>query len=68
MQHIGNNMDKKAFLDFHINSKSFLKLKDFEISILMDLINVENLIKIYIGMLMEYKIILVFENYEAIKK
>lgn len=68
VQHIGNNLGKKAFLDFHVNSKSFLKLKDFDISVLMDLINVENLIKLYIGMLMEYKIILVFENYEAINK
>jgi hypothetical protein len=68
ISHIGNNMGKKAFLDFHINSKSFLKIRDYDISILMDLINVENLIKLYIGMLMEYKIIIVFENYENINK
>lgn len=61
-------MGKKAFLKVHINSKSFLKIKDYDISILMDLINIENLIKIYIGLLMEYKIILIFDNYETINK
>lgn len=68
IKHIGNNMGKKCFLDFHINSKSFLKIKDFDISLLMDSINVENLIKLYLGLLMEYKIILIFENYETINK
>lgn len=66
--HIGNNMGKKSFLKFHINSKSFIKIKDYDISILLDIINVESLIKLYMGMLMEYKIILIFENYETINQ
>jgi len=68
VQYIGNNIGKKTFLKFHINSKSFLKIKDYDISIIMDLINVENLIKLYIGLLMEYKIIIIFENYETINR
>ena len=68
ISHIGNNMGKKSFLNFHINSQAFLKIKDYDIAKLLDIINIEHLIKLYIGILLEYKIILIFEEYETINE
>ncbi len=68
ISHIGNNMGKKSFLNFNINSQAFLKIKDYDITKLLDIINIEHLIKLYIGILLEYKIILIFEDYETINE
>lgn len=68
ISHIGNNMGKKSFLNFNINSQAFLKIKDYDITKILDIINIEHLIKLYIGILLEYKIILIFEEYETINE
>ena len=49
---------------FYIDNGSLLPLYDFDISILLERFYIEDLIMIYQGILLEYKIILVFNNYE----
>jgi hypothetical protein len=66
VNYIGNNAGKKCFLKFHINSNYGYPLADYDMTILLDKFNVEDLIKVYIGLLMEYKLIIVFDNYEDI--
>jgi hypothetical protein len=66
VNYIGNNAGKKCFLKYHINNNYGYPITDFDVTILLDKFNVEDLIKIYIGILMEYKIILVFDNYSDI--
>ena len=51
---------------FYIDNGSLLPLYDFDMSILLERFYIEDLIMIYQGILLEYKIILVFNNYEEI--
>jgi hypothetical protein len=63
---IGNNAGKKCFIKYHLNSNYGYPLKDFDLTTLLDKFNVEDLIKIYLCLLVEYKLILIFEDYEDI--
>lgn len=63
---MSNNSGKKYFLKFHLNDKTTFGVPDFDLTILLDKFNVEDLIKIYTAMLMEYKVFIVFDNYEDI--
>jgi hypothetical protein len=64
--YMSNNSGKKYFFKFHLNDKTSIGVPDFDMTILLDKFNVEDLIKIYTALLMEYKIFLVFDNYEDI--
>lgn len=66
VNYIGNNAGKKCFLKYYINGKNGYNIVDYDMTLLLDRFNVEDLIKIYIGLLMEYKLIIVFDNYEEI--
>jgi hypothetical protein len=66
INYIGNNMGKKCFLKYFTNSKHSFPLVDYDTTKLLEYFNIEDLIKIYMGLLMEYKLILVFEDYETI--
>ena len=66
VNYIGNNAGKKCFLKTHINGKNGFPLKDYDLTILLDKFNVEDLIKIYLSLLMEYKLIIIFDDYEDI--
>ena len=57
---------KDNFLQFYIDDSSPFPLKDFDVSMLLDHFDIEDLIMIYQSILMEYKIIFIFENYEDI--
>lgn len=66
VNYIGNNAGKKCFLKYHTNDNFGYPLLDFDLTILLDKFNVEDLIKIYLGLLMEYKLILIFDDYQDI--
>ena len=59
-----------TFCKFHIdipeNINNILPLKDYNISIILDKFYIEDLVKIYTGLLLDYKIILIFNNYNEI--
>ena len=60
-----NNINK-PLINFHFDSKNPFPLKDFNISIILDNFYIEDLIKIYLSILMEYKIILIFSDINEI--
>ena len=66
VNYLGNNSGKKTFMKFHIDEKFGYPIPDIDITLLLDKFNVEDIIKIYIGLLMEYKIILVFSENEDV--
>jgi hypothetical protein len=63
---IGNNLGKKTFLNYHINNNYGYPISNFDISTLLDKFNIDDLIKIYLALLMEYKLVLVFNDYTEI--
>ena len=64
--YIGNNSGKKYYFYFQQNNNNDFIFPNFDITILLDKFNVDDLVKIYTGMLMEFKIILIFENHDEI--
>jgi hypothetical protein len=68
VNYLGNNAGKKCFLKYFINDKQGYQLRDFDMTILLEKFNVEDLIKIYMGLLMEYKLILIFDDYQDINQ
>ena len=65
---LNNNFGEKTFLTYHIESQNLIPLKDFNLFILFENFKIEDLLNIYIGMLIGYKIIIIFENYEEINQ
>lgn len=65
---VGNNAGRKSFLKYHTNSSYGFPIVDSDMTILLNKFNVDDLIKIYLGMLMEYKIIIMFEDYSEISE
>jgi hypothetical protein len=63
---IGNNLGKKTFLNYHINNNYGYPICNFDTTNLLDKFNIDDLIKVYMALLMEYKLILVFSDYTEI--
>lgn len=67
---LNNNYNKKSICKFHIDSidniKQILPLKEYDISYLLEAFHIDDLIQIYISMLLELKIIIIFDNYSEI--
>lgn len=63
---IPNNKNSKYFLTYCTHDSTHFPLKDYNMSILFEQFHVEDLIYLYQSMLMEYKIIIIFDNYEEI--
>ena len=68
-----SNIDNKynrTFFKFHIDIpekiNNILPLKDYNLSIILDKFYIEDLVKIYTALLLEFKIILIFDNYNEI--
>ncbi len=68
-----SNIDNKynrTFFKFHIDIpekiNNILPLKDYNLSIILDKFYIEDLLKIYTGLLLEFKIILIFDDYKEI--
>jgi len=66
VNYIGNNMGKKCFVKYFGNSKQSFPLADYDMTKILDYFSVEDLIKVYMAMLMEYKLILIFDDYQQI--
>ena len=58
--------NKNPLINFHIDNNHPFPIKDFNISIIFDNFYIEDLIKIYLSILMEFKIILIFSNINEI--
>ena len=54
------------FMKIYIDDKSPFPIKDYNLSILLDLFQIDDLIIIYQGLLMEFELILIFNNFENI--
>lgn len=63
---IGNNGGNKSFLKYHLNSQYGYPVVDYDLTFILDKFNVEDIIKIYLSLLMEYKLIIVFDDYSEI--
>ena len=66
---LNNNYNKKVFMKFHIDGidrQQILPLKEFDLSHLLDRFHFDDLITIYTTMLLEYKIIIIFDKYSEI--
>ena len=68
-----SNIDNKynrTFFKFHIDLpekiNNILPLKDYNLSNILEKFYIEDLIKIYTALLLEFKIILIFDNYNEI--
>lgn len=66
INYLGNNTGKKSFTKFNLNDKCGFPLADFDMTIILDKINVEDSIKIHMSLMMEYKLILIFDDYQDI--
>ena len=66
INYIGNNTGKKCFTKFYLNDKSGYPLVDFDMTMILDKFNVEDLIKIHLSLLMEYKLVIIFDDYQDI--
>jgi hypothetical protein len=63
---IGNNIGKKTFLHYHINNSYGYPISYFNQTRIFDIFNIDDFIKIYMGLMMEYKLILIFNDYSEI--
>jgi hypothetical protein len=64
---VGNNIGRKIFMKYYQNSSgNGFPIPDYDMTLLLDRFNVEDLIKIYMCLLMEYKLILIFDDYSDI--
>ena len=61
-----NKIISDFFIKLFINDKSPFPIKDYNISILLYKFHIDDLIIIYQALLMEYEIILIFDNFEEI--
>ena len=61
-----NKITNDFFMKIFIEDKTPFPIKDYNISILLDKFHIDDLIIIYQGLLMEYEIILIFNNFEEI--
>ena len=61
-----NKTTSDFFIKLFINDKSPFPIKDYNISILLYKFHIDDLIIIYQALLMEYEIILIFDNFEEI--
>ena len=61
-----NKITSDFFIKLFINDKSPFPIKDYNISILLYKFHIDDLIIIYQTLLMEYEIILIFDNFEEI--
>ena len=61
-----NKITSDFFIKLFINDKSPFPIKDYNISILLYKFHIDDLIIIYQALLMEYEIILIFDNFEEI--
>ena len=61
-----NKITSDFFIKLFINDKSPFPIKDYNISILLYKFHLDDLIIIYQALLMEYEIILIFDNFEEI--
>ncbi len=68
VNYLNNNFAKNTFLAYHIESQNSIPIKDFNLFILFQKFNVEDLINVYLSILIGNKIIIVFENYEEINQ
>ena len=68
VNYLNNNFAKNTFLTYHIESHNSIPIKDFNLFILFQKFNVEDLVNIYLSILIGNKIIIVFENYEEINQ
>jgi hypothetical protein len=66
INYLGNNTGKKCFTKFNLNDKSGYPLADYDMTMILDKINVEDLIKIHMSLLMEYKLVLIFDDYQDV--
>jgi hypothetical protein len=63
---IGNNLGKKSFLTYHVNNNYGYPICNYDMAALVDKFNIDDLIKVYMALMMEYKLILVFNDYSEI--
>ena len=68
VNYLNNNFAKTTFLTYHVESQNSIPIKDFNLFILFQKFNIEDLIHIYLSILIGNKIIIVFENYEEINQ
>ena len=61
-----NKITSDFFIKLFINDNSPFPIKDYNISILLYKFHIDDLIIIYQALLMEYEIILIFDNFEEI--
>jgi hypothetical protein len=64
--YIGNNSGKKYYFKFNQKNNTDFAFPNFDLTILLEKFNVEDLVKVFTCMLMEFKVILIFDNYEDI--
>ena len=64
--YIGNNSGKKHYHRFHQKNENDFVYPNVDLTILLEKFNVEDLVKIFTCLLMEFKIILIFDNHEEI--
>ena len=62
------NESINPFLNYYIEDYSPFPIKDYDITIILEYFHIEDIIKIYQAILMEYKIILIFKEYEKINQ
>lgn len=63
-----NSFGKKTLFKFNLNCKDGYFSPNFDLSIIFDYFNVDDIIKIYLAMLMEFKIIFIFDDYNTINE
>lgn len=64
--YISNSSGKKYYYNFHQKNSSDFIYPNMDLTLLLEKFNVEDLVKIFNCMLMEFKIILIFDCYEEI--
>ena len=61
-----NSIKQDFFMKLYIDDKSFFPIKDYDLTFLLNIFHIEDLIILYQGLLMEFEIILIFNNFENI--
>ena len=60
------NNNKDFFIKIFIDDKTPFPIKDYDLTILLNIFHIDDLIILYQGLLMEFEIILIFNNFENI--
>ena len=63
---INENNTNNYFMKLFIDDKTPFPIKDYDLSILLNSFHIDDLIILYQSLLMEYEIILIFNNFESI--